>query len=77
MVLLRRGQKPTGPKLFPQMWTGPFRIIAANHPSYILGNNRGSRSRLPVHARRLREYVERDLEKLGLLIPAGSEDESE
>ena len=36
MVLLRRGYPPSGPKIDQHFWLGPSKIIAANHPHYIL-----------------------------------------
>ena len=56
-VLMRRG-KAVGPKLLRKDWSGPYQVEEEGHPTYIL-RRQGKRSRVPVHVRRLRKYVQR------------------
>ena len=55
-VLLRRGVEPKGSRFSSWMWTGPYKIIEADHPRYRLENTNRRRTRRTVHARRLRRY---------------------
>ena len=56
MVFLRRGSLPVGSKFQACMWLGPYKLISAHHPRYVLENTPGRKSRKPVHVRRLRRY---------------------
>lgn len=59
LVLLRRGNLSTGPKMKLHMWLGPYTIISLNHPHYKLKNAAERRSRNPIHVCQLRPYIKR------------------
>ena len=59
-VIVRRGRKERGSKVESTNWFGPFIVKEENHPRYQLRTDDRRKFRRPIHARRLKPYVERD-----------------
>ena len=56
----RRGKRVPGSRITSTSWYGPLIIKESDRTSYMLRTEDREKFRRPVHARRLRQYVERD-----------------
>ena len=46
---------------FESKWFGPCKVMRASHPLYDLRLANGKKTRKPIHSRRLKKWVPRDI----------------